>query len=110
MRLRATFTCPFCGGVLPNSELRAGRPVTCPRCARKLQPAAWHLRLSGLVALGLTAALCLLVGFQGTRLIVATALLWFPIYMAWDFLFVHIVRAPFVEYVPKDTKSGPQLF
>ena len=100
--------CPFCGGVLPNTEVKAGRPLTCPGCSRQLQMATGQLYLSGLIGLCLDTALCLLIGLRGLTLLVAIVLLWFPVYVAWDFIFVRLVKPRFEAYVPRN--SGTSLF
>jgi hypothetical protein len=83
-------------------------PLKCPGCSRLLQPARWQLRLSGLIALGLTVILCRLLGIQGFWLLVATLILWFPVYVIWDFTFMRIVTPRFEAYIPKN--SGTDLF
>jgi hypothetical protein len=98
-----TLKCPFCGGILPNREVRPGTPLKCPTCSRLLQPARWQLRLSGLIALGLTVALSRLFGIQGFWLLAATVILWFPVYVAWDFAFMRLVTPRFEAYMPKDS-------
>lgn len=100
MRFPVTFKCPFYAVVFPNREIRSGWPVTCGHCVRKLKPARWHLRLSGLVALALTTELCLFLGFGGLKIIVGTVLSWLPLYVGRDFLFVHIVPARFKNTCP----------
>src|SRR5579862_7768945 len=107
MRLRAVFKCPFCGGVIRNEGLRIGQPaVTCPNCSRQLQSARWQLHLSGLIALGLTVAVCrIALNLGGVRLLAATGMLWFPVYVVWDFIFLRILPPRFEAYVPEDTSS-----
>jgi hypothetical protein len=83
-------------------------PLKCPGCSRLLQPARWQLRLSGLIALGLTVILCRLLGIQGFWLLVATLILWFPVYFIWDFTFMRRVTPRFEVYIPKN--SGTDLF
>ena len=102
VRLRAVFKCPFCGGVIPNEDLRIGQPVTCPTCSRQLQMARWQLYLSGLIALGLTLAGChIILDLRGFWLGVATLILWFPVYVVWDFMFLRILPPRFEAYVPQ---------
>lgn len=107
---RPILKCPFCDGVLPNTELRPGRPLKCPSCCRPLQLARWHIRISGLIALGLTMTLCRFLNLGVLWLFGATILLWFPIYVIWDALFVWISNPRFEAYVPKAAvKSGVYL-
>ncbi len=93
-----TLTCPFCGERLPNEELRTGKPLVCPTCSEKLQPQMRQLQVSGTIALGLTVAACYLFGLRGLWLLGVVILLWFPIYVVWDFLFVRIVPPKFERY------------
>jgi hypothetical protein len=99
--------CPLCGGILPNSELKPGKPLCCPDCSREWQPSRWQLRLSGLIALCLTIGICLLAGLRGFWLLGAIVLFWFPAFVAWDFVFVRLVPPAFEAYRAKDSrKSG----
>ena len=99
--------CPFCQSVIPN-DLRPRDPVaTCPSCSRQLQYARWYLYLSGLIALGISLALSLFLGFKGFWLFVVAVLLWLPVSLLWDFAFVRLSTAPFEEYVPP--KPSPKI-
>jgi hypothetical protein len=99
-----TFKCPFCGGVVPN-EYRPGHPLTCPVCRRELKPSRRYLNLAFWSALGLTLVICVVIGFRGIRLFVATIVLWFPVNFVWMFLYVRIFPPRFESYVPKDSGS-----
>lgn len=101
-----TLKCPFCGGILRNTEVYPGRPLVCPSCAAKLQHSRAQLRLSGLIALCITLALLYFLGIKRVWLVVATVLLWFPLCIVWEFVFVRIVPPRFEAYVPKDYKGG----
>lgn len=104
-----TLKCPFCGGILPNREARPGKPLTCPVCSRQLQPSRWQMRLSGVIALILTIALCRFLGVHGFWLPAAIIALWFPICVIWDFVFVRIVSPKFEAYGRKDSSSHSRL-
>ena len=104
-----TLTCPFCRGRLQNEGLRPGKPLVCPTCSEKLQPQMRQLHVSGAIALGLTVAACYLFGLRGLWLLGAVIFLWFPIYIAWDFLFVRIVPPRFERYEPREKHIGLHL-
>jgi len=97
-----TLICPFCHGRLPNEQVWPGRPLICPICSEKLQPEKRQLYLSGLIALGLSIAACYLFGVRGLRLVAATIVLWFPIGVAWEFIFARIVPPRFERYEPHE--------
>jgi hypothetical protein len=87
--------------------------LVCPRCSRQLQPSRSQLKLSGLIAFGLTLGLCWSFGVRGLWIIGLTILFWFPVYVAWDFIFMRIVPPKFEAYVPhkpKDPGSTLNLF
>jgi hypothetical protein len=94
--------CPFCGGTLRNSDVLPGKPLLCPACGAKLQPARGQLRLSALVALCLSIAFAYVLGIRGPWLILAVVLFWFPVGIVWEFIFARIVPPRFEAYVPKD--------
>src|SRR5690348_5040102 len=98
--------CPFCGGVLRNTELHTGPPFVCPSCGAELQYSRRELWLSGFIALCLTVAVLYLLGLRASRLVIATIVLWFPIDVAWEFIFVRIGPPSFEAYVPRESKSG----
>ncbi len=101
-----TLRCPFCGGILRNTDLHRGMPLVCPTCQAKLQHSMTQRRLSGFIALCIDLAICYFVGFRGIWLAVATILSWFPVLVIWDFIFVRIVPPRFEAYAPKDYKGG----
>ncbi len=68
-----------------------------------------QLHVSGAIALGLTVAACYLFGLRGIRLLGVVILLWFPIYVAWDFLFVRIVPPKFERYERREKYIGLHL-
>jgi len=98
LKIRATFTCPFCNEVIPNQQLKLAGPMTCPNCSRRLRYSRWQLRLSGLIALGLTVAFCWALGLRGLWLFVAAIVLWFPVYVVSDVIFLRIVPPKFEAY------------
>jgi hypothetical protein len=101
-----TLNCPFCGGILRNTDLHKGEPLICPVCGAKLQHSTSQLHLSGFIALCVALLVLYLLGLRGIWLVVTTVLVWFPVYVAWDFVFTRIVPPRFEAYVPKDYKGG----
>ncbi len=93
-----TLKCPFCGGILPNTEVWPNRPLTCPTCSRQLQLEKRQGYFSALIALGLTVLLAYFSGLRGFWLIGASALLWFPVFLVWEFIFARIVPTRFEPY------------
>jgi hypothetical protein len=100
-----TLKCPFCGGILPNTEVYPDRPLVCPTCAAQLQSSEHQLWLSGFIALCITLAALYFLGLRGAWFAFATILLWFPVYVFWDFIFLRIVPPRFESYHPKDHRG-----
>ena len=98
-------TCPFCRGRLPNDEVKPGKPLVCPTCSEELQPEMRQLYISGMIGFGLSVAVSYLLGFKGLWLIGAIIILWFPIYVLWDFIFVRIVPPYFEKYEGERPKN-----
>ena len=65
-----------------------------------------QLYLSGLIALGLTVALTYFLGMRGFWLVGGIVLLWFPVALIWDFIFVRIVTPRFEAYGGKDSGTN----
>lgn len=65
-----------------------------------------QLYLSGLVGLGLTIVLVYLMGFRGLWLIGATVVLWFPVFIIWDFIFVRIAKPRFEAFGGKNSDEN----
>jgi hypothetical protein len=105
LKLRATFKCPFCLGIIPNAQLKPVGPVTCPICLRQLQQAGWQLYLLGLIPVGLTVVLCRLAGLRGLKLFAGTVILLFPVGIVWSLIFHRIVPPKFQAYVPRTGKK-----
>jgi hypothetical protein len=107
-----TLKCPSCGGTIPNTQFAAGRPLTCPSCSQQLRISGWYMNLSNLTALGLSLGVGFIIGYKGLWLAVVAGLLWFPINIAWNFLFVRLIPPRFEVYVPKPKRSdsGSDLF
>ena len=93
-----TLKCPFCGSLLPNRQYKARTALTCPGCSEPLRLARWYLHLTSAIALGLTFAICLLIGLGGLWLFAATLLLWFPVAVAWNYLFGLMFPPRFERY------------
>jgi len=102
-------TCPFCSGRLPNTELHLRPPFVCPTCSEKLQYQTRQLHVSAAISLGLTVAACYLFGLRGLRLFGAVILLWFPISLVWEFIFVRIVPTRFERYQRPEKYTGLHL-
>ncbi len=100
-----TLKCPFCRGILRNTELHTGPPFVCPSCGAELQYSRRELWLSGFIALCITVAVLHLLGLRARWLVIATIVLWFPIYVAWEFIFVRILPPRFEAYTPKNYKG-----
>jgi hypothetical protein len=98
VRIRAIFRCPFCSRAIANKHLTPQGPIICPNCSEQLRHSRWQLRLSGLLALGLTIALCWTFGIRGLWLFVVAILLWFPVYLLSDVAFVRIVPPKLERY------------
>lgn len=94
--------CPFCGSVLPNRELRVGKPLKCPTCSKDLQFARWQLRVHGALALVVTVAVCYMVGLRGFALAAAVILFFVPMLILLLPLFNRISKPRFEEYQRKD--------
>jgi hypothetical protein len=65
-----------------------------------------QLYLSGLIALGLTIALTYFLGLRGFWLLGAIVLIWFPVYLIWEFIFARIVTTRFEPYGGKDSDKN----
>lgn len=101
-----TLKCPFCGAAIANTYV-AGEPLTCQDCQRQLMMSPWHLRLTSLGGTVVTILLCLLLGLQGVRLLVAIVLLWFPLSLLWTFLLNALLPPRLESYVPKIPPKKP---
>ena len=109
-----TLKCPFCGGILPNREVRFRQPLTCPVCSRQLKFSRRYLRLVRWTSVAITFAVCFLIGFRGWELVVAAIVSWLPVDLVWTYPFNRIVPPPLEAYVSnnpeaskKPTDSGP---
>ena len=105
MNWRPKLKCPVCGQIIPNTQFRPAGPITCPSCSRQLSVASWHLKLTTRVPIVLTLALCYFVGFRGFRYVIASVLLYFPVFLAWTFLLVRLIPPRFEPYEPKPAKA-----
>lgn len=102
-----TLKCPFCGAVLPRRDYNANVPTVCPGCGRQLRVANWYQNLLMSLGVALTLTACYVVGLRGWRLLLATALLFFPATVFTIFMFAQIFRTP-VELWPAEKKvDGP---
>jgi hypothetical protein len=90
--------CPFCQGFLRNTNIYPGRPLVCGTCRAKLQRSIGQLRLSALVGLCFTVAICYFFGVSREWFLVATILLWFPVYVIWDSIFVRVTPPRFETF------------
>jgi len=99
--------CPFCGGMIPNPDMHADRPVVCPNCAARLQQSEGQIWLSALAALCISLGVAQLLNLSGVWFVVATVLLWPPALKIWhQRIFVRMVPPRLEAYVPKQYKGG----
>ena len=103
-----TLKCPFCHGVLRNTDVYPGKPVVCPTCGAKLQPPTSRGRLSLLVGFCFSAAICYFFGLSPIWFVVATIVLWFPITVIWLYFLGRIVPPVFEAFDPQ-TGHLPKL-
>lgn len=94
--------CPFCGGILPAKELRAGKPLTCPQCLRQLQWARRELYISGAIAVLVSALLCYAIGIRDWRMVPGTIVFWFPVYVVSSYVFTLLVGPRFEAFESRD--------
>ena len=107
---RRKLLCPFCGGILPATELRAGKPLTCPQCLRQLQWSRRQMNVSSTIAALITALLCYAFGIRGWRMIPATIVFWFPVYVVSDGIFRLLFKSRFEPFEPRDKDHITRLF
>ena len=94
------FECPFCGAMIAT-RYKAGQPLSCPSCERKLKPSRRYLNAAFWEAVGLTIVLCFAIGLRGRWLAIGAVLLWFPVDLARTFIYVRIFPPKFEEYHPR---------
>ena len=98
---RPTLTCPFCEGMLRNTDVYYGKPVVCPTCGASLRPPRRRGRLEALTGLCITLAICYSLGLSPAWFAVAAVLLWFPAFLISIFISGRIVPVRFEAYKPK---------
>jgi uncharacterized paraquat-inducible protein A len=96
-----TLKCPFCSGLLRNTDLHRGEPIVCPSCDAKLQHSTSQMYVSALIALCIVVAVLYFLGVRGIGLTVGTVVLWFPAYVVWEFIYSRIVPTRFETHLPK---------
>src|SRR5580698_4098860 len=96
-----TLKCPFCQGILRNTDVYPGKPVVCATCGAKLQPSIGQGRLLGLIGLCLTVIICYLLGLSGMWFAVATVLLWFPIFVVVGHIIGRVIPPRFETFDPQ---------
>jgi hypothetical protein len=101
--------CPFCAGILPNSDHHPGKPIRCPRCAALLQPSTSRGALSAFIGLCFTLVVCYLLGLSGAWFFVAAMVLWFPVFVVWEFIFERLTPPRFETYVPPPPGLGYKI-
>jgi hypothetical protein len=99
--------CPTCNATLDNNKVRVGKPLVCPSCSAELQPSERQAYIGELAAIAIAICISYLFGLRGLWLLGASVVMWFPIAMAWVFVFVRIVPPKFESYRPLPTL--PQL-
>jgi len=98
MKWWPTLNCPFCNGILPNTEVRRGKPLLCPSCSAQLQASNRQLDLVNVIALVVATLLSYSLGIRGYWLVLAVVLLWFPVLVGCSFVFYRLVRPRFERY------------
>jgi hypothetical protein len=92
--------------IVPNDRLSFRGPVACPNCSRQLKYSRWQLNLSGLIALVLTAIACWGFGMRGFLFFASTIVLWFPVYVVWDLIFLRLVPPALEAYRDEDLRPS----
>ena len=93
--------CPFCGGILRDTDVDPPRPLPCRSCGALLQHSEGQLWQSVLVALCISLGVAYLLNVKGVGFVVATAILWFAVLIVWHFIYVRIVPPRYEAYAGK---------
>jgi hypothetical protein len=99
--------CPACGAVIPNTLVRPSGPITCPSCSQQLQIKSWYGNLITSVPVGMALLLSYVLGMRGLRFVFASVVLYFPLLIAWTFIFVRVIPSRFEPYKPRK-KADPK--
>lgn len=95
--------CSFCNAILDNKQVRHGKPLVCPSCSAELQPSERPGYIGELIAIAIAICICYWFGLRGLWLFIASVIIWFPVFVAWMFVFVRIVPPQFEPYRPLPT-------
>lgn len=99
MRLPSpVFKCPSCGAVMPNAQYKAGRPWTCPACSGRFRTSRRYENVAGWGSTVLTLAFFYALGLRGLRLLLATAVMWFPAQVISVFVLDRLIPPRLVPY------------
>lgn len=72
--------------------------MVCPTCGAKLQPSIGQGRLSALIGLCFTVAICYFLGLSSEWFLIATILLWFPVFVICGFIIARVVPPRFETF------------
>ena len=100
-----TVKCPFCGGLMPNDRYASRGPWTCPACNKDLRIPRWYLRLLSWCTLGISFALCFVLGLRGFQFFVALLLSSFPMYFMLRYMVNLAAPTPLELYPTPDLNS-----
>lgn len=103
MMLSPAAKCPFCAGIMPNDQYRAGAPWTCPTCKRDLRISHWYLRFASWSTLGIACALCFTLGLSAIQFVVALLIGLSPIYLLVRFLLNLVIPTPLERFPHEDS-------
>jgi len=99
--------CPFCGAIMPNDRyMGKSTPWTCSNCLRDLRIPHWYLRFLSWSTLGISLALCYLVGLRGIQFVIVPLISAFPMYSVCKYLLNWIVPTPLEKFPRQEAKEN----
>jgi ribosomal protein L37AE/L43A len=101
------FKCPSCGATMRNDRRKANRPWTCPACSQEFQFSPQYRKVVALGSLLLTVVLLFILELRGLRLLLATLVLWLPVFSISIFLAERIIPPTLQPFRPR--VSGPTV-
>jgi DNA-directed RNA polymerase subunit RPC12/RpoP len=101
------YRCPSCHSFF-RYDYDRDKPIICPKCGRQMMVPLWFKNVAFYCAVGFAFTFSLLFGLRDFWLLVGTALLTFPVLMAWLTLLNRIVPAPLADYLPNETTLFPK--
>jgi len=102
VNLRPRVRCPACRGPISGFDIKAGKPIPCRSCGAYFRVAVWYHNLTSWSVFAIAVGLLYALGVSGWPLALGAALLWFPVYVLWLFLFGHILPLQLEECMPPD--------